>query len=341
MENNTHWAQQKESGGAVVGIRIMLFLYALGGRFLFKSILYFVIFFYYLVSKGPRNNSKYFLSLVKEHQDRIKNELLANSSNKDSSFNLIDKYYDINFFKQYQKLSSYHHFLSFGDMILDKFASWRGKLCIANDVNFIGNSKELLLKKEEKGRIFLCSHLGNVEALRALSKEFPEFSVNAIVFTKNAKNFNSVMKELAPESNLNLIATNSIGADTAIMLKEKIDKGEIVAIVGDRIPVEKGRNADYRTVKSLFLSKECKFPEGPFVLCSILKCRVQILFGLKNEATKKYDLVLENFTEELKLNRKNRSEDLKKYVDEYAARLEYYAVRYPYQWFNFFNFFEQ
>ena len=99
MENNTHWAQQKESGGAVVGIRIMLFLYALGGRFLFKSILYFVIFFYYLVSKGPRNNSKYFLSLVKEHQDRIKNELLANSSNKDSSFNLIDKNYDINFFK--------------------------------------------------------------------------------------------------------------------------------------------------------------------------------------------------------------------------------------------------
>ena len=68
---------------------------------------------------------------------------------------------------------------------------------------------------------------------------------------------------------------------------------------------------------------------------------MQLLFGLKNPKTKVIDIVCEDFANPITLSRTNREADLQKYIQQYANRLEYYTLKYPYQWFNFFDFFHQ
>ena len=310
-----HWANQKEKAGGVLGVKILLTIYRIGGRALFLPILYPVIFCYYLASKKQRQYSKEFFQNV-----NCKLQKLGQPC---------------------QKFSSFRHFLSFADMVLDKFNAWMGKVVIGKNAFYTENSESTIFNFEGGGKVFLCSHLGNVDALRAIEFKQKTAIVNAVFFTQNAKQVNSTLKKLAPQANFNVIATDTIGPDTAILLKEKIDKGEIVAIVGDRVPVVKKGVNKHRVVKANFLDMPCNFAQGPFILCSLLKCKVQLLFGLKNPKTKVIDIVCEDFANPITLSRTNREADLQKYIQQYANRLEYYTLKYPYQWFNFFDFFHQ
>jgi predicted LPLAT superfamily acyltransferase len=52
--------------------------------------------------------------------------------------------------------------------------------------------------------------------------------------------------EMAPQAGLNLMPVNDIGPDTAILLQEKLDRGEWIAIVGDRIAVNPQRGGEWR-----------------------------------------------------------------------------------------------
>ncbi len=63
------------------------------------------------------------------------------------------------------------------------------------------------------------------------------------------------MQEMAPQAGLNLLPVNSIGPDTAILLKEKLERGEWVAIVGDRIAVNPQRGGEWRVCWSRFMGK--------------------------------------------------------------------------------------
>ena len=90
--------------------------------------------------------------------------------------------------------------------------------------------------------------------------------INALVFSENAQRFKQIMDEMAPDAGLNLMPVTDIGPDTAIALKEKLDRGEWVAIVGDRIAVNPQRGGDWRVIWSEFMGHPAPFPQGPFIL---------------------------------------------------------------------------
>ena len=123
-----------------------------------------------------------------------------------------------------------------------------------------------------------------------------------------------------------------MGTETAIMLKEKIDVGEWIVIVGDRVPQQINKNI----VWANFLGEKAPFPQGPFVLASLLKCPIYLMFGL-NE-TDNFRVHFEFFSDELVLPRGQREKALEGLVQEYANRLSHYCVNAPLDWFNFFDF---
>ena len=49
----------------------------------------------------------------------------------------------------------------------------------------------------------------------------------------------------------------------------------------------------------------------------------------------------DKLADRLELPRATRSEDLRKVVQEYAALLEQHCLRVPYQWYNFFDFWQE
>lgn len=76
-----------------------------------------------------------------------------------------------------------------------------------------------------------------------------------------------------------------IGPETAIQLKEKLERGEWIAIVGDRIAVNPQRGGEWRVCWSRFMGQPAPFPQGPFILASILGCQVDLIFALRQQGT--------------------------------------------------------
>ncbi len=94
-----------------------------------------------------------------------------------------------------------------------------------------------------------------------------------------------------------------------------------------------------RAIYCDFLGSPAPFPEGPFILASLLECPVYLLFCLKTD--ERYDVHLVPLANPLKLPRQTRRADLQIVVERFAQKLEELCLAAPYQWFNFFDFWQK
>jgi predicted LPLAT superfamily acyltransferase len=78
------------------------------------------------------------------------------------------------------------------------------------------------------------------------------------------------------------------------------------------------------------------FPQGPFILATLLKCPVYTLFCLKQQG--RQVIYFDHFSDMLTFPRKTREQVLQQTIQRYAERLEHYCLMEPLQWFNFFDF---
>ncbi|MEZ9258731.1 glycosyltransferase [Vibrio splendidus] len=304
-----HWSRTQERG-TVLGIKLLLAIYTLLGRRVFNLILRGVMRYYHLTGKRARNASEQYLFQLKAYAEQQNIELPA-------------------------ELTSYNHLLSFGHTMLDKLAAWKGDFS-ADNLTIHGQDQFESMVANKQGVLILGSHLGNIELCRALGRRHSNIKINALVFTEHAERFNSVMKAVNPQSDLNLIQVTSMGPDTAILLQQKLEQGEWIVIVGDRTSTSK----ESRSVWAEFLGKKAPFPQGPFMLASVLKAPVFLLFGLRDDSQSKphFNVYFEHFSDKIELPRKTREQSLQQVVQKYADRLQHYTLKAPLQWYNFFNF---
>lgn len=305
-----HWARQQEVKG-LWGMRLMLLVWRLLGRKAFTLLLYPVVGVYWLTAATARRASQQWISRAREQ--------------------LATRQMPIP-----PTLTSYRHFLRFGEAMLDKIASWRGELQFGRDVVFAAGAEETLNISDPRGKLLLASHLGDVEACRALAQLQGSKTINALVFSENAQRFKQIMAEMAPQAGLNLMPVTDIGPETAMLLQEKLDRGEWIAIVGDRIAVNPQRGGEWRVCWSRFMGQDAPFPQGPFILAAILRCPVNLIFALRQQD--KLRIYCEPFADPLLLPRADRQQALQQCIDRYAERLEHYALQSPLDWFNFFDF---
>lgn len=303
-QQDQHWADQQERG-AYWGLVLMLWLYRIGGRPLFAAVLYPVMAYFFLFGTAARSAS---LDFLRRTFATGKSTIVSRPG-----------YW-----------MSFRHLLSFGYAILDKVTIWLGEIDKTR-VSF--PNREMLRSRirEGKGGVILASHLGNQEICVALSQQTPDLKLNILVHTRHAANFNAFLCR-TQTSGIQFLQVTDVGPDTAVLLKQKIDAGEYLAIVGDRIPVE----FQHRVTRVPFMGEEASFPQGPFILAALLKCPVYTLFCMREG--KGYRVDVDTFADRIVLDRKQREADLASYVSLYAARLEACALQYPLQWFNFFNF---
>lgn len=305
-----HWSSMAERKG-MSGMQFMLAVYQRLGRPVFTLFLWPVVACYWLTGRAQRHASQHWLSQCEAYARQ-------------------------NGLEVPKPLSSYRHFLRFGQAMLDKVASWRGDLRWGEDIDFAPGAREAVVKGGQKGQLILASHLGDIEVCRAMAQQIQGFVINALVFTDNALRFKQMLEEIAPQAGVNLIPVNDIGPETAMLLQQKLEAGEWVAIVGDRTAVNRQRGGVRRVVWSRFLGREAPFPQGPFVLAAALRCPVLLMFVIREQ--NRLRIYCENFADPLVLPRASRQQALQHAVDRYAERLAYHALKSPLDWFNFFDF---
>lgn len=305
-----HWAQSHEMRGTL-GMQCVLLVWRLLGRRCCDLLLYPIIAGYWLVAHQARRASKEWLFQVKQQLTLSARPLPA-------------------------PFTSYHHFLRFGRSMLDKLACWQGEMHLHQEIVFAEQSEACLTAHQGRGTLILASHLGNIEACRALAMRNNTQKIHAIVFHEHAQQFKKIMEKVAPDSSINLLPVTDMGPDTAMLIDEKLSQGDWVAIVGDRIAASQHRQQSMRVIWSSFLGRPAPFPQGPFILAAALGCPVITLFAIYQQ--EKLTLFADPFAEKIVLPRRERQAALQTTVDRYANRLEYYALLAPLEWFNFYDF---
>ena len=306
MKSELHWSKIKERG-SMLGIEILVLVYKIFGKGLFKICLTPVMFYFYLTGSAQRHAVWYYL-------DRYNNSQAISKKTGYAKFS-----------------QGFKVFFSFGLSIIDKFDAWLGKVNL-NDINIVNEKgyQELL---SANGAIIFSAHLGNMEVCRAIfSMGENKRPLNVITYNEHTPSFNNFLKKVNADSAINFIHINNFGPDDTIKLKQRIEDGEAVVIFADRTSVNNPESVCFAP----FLGEEAPFAIGPFALASIMDCQVFTMFCIKNEG--KYQAYIEKFADPIKVKRRDRQEYFTGLAKRFAERLENHVLLAPYQWYNFFNF---
>ena len=156
--------------------------------------------------------------------------------------------------------------------------------------------------------------------------------MNVLMHTDHAQLFNRLIKEFSPESPVRAFAVTRVGIDTAMILSQAIANGEWVVMVGDRVPVQE----EGRVVEVPFLGAMAAFPQGPYILASLLKAPTYLMFCMRG--TSGFDVHFTKFADLVELPRGDRLGGIRRYGGLYARALEARLAEAPLQWFNFYSF---
>lgn len=308
VERGEHWSDVRERGD-VVGMRFLYGVYTSFGRSAFSLLLYPVIAYFWLTAGAARRASRAYLARVRERLTALGKPVP-------------------------KRLTTLNHFFEFGRSILDRGAMWGGAMRGAA-VEFDDHEMAAKLRESGRGALFIGSHLGNLEMLRAYADAEQALAVNALVFSRSAPKLRRLAAAVGPRALDRMIEIDTLGPESVIRLQDKIRAGEHIAITADRVSV---RHKE-RSIHVPFLGRPAPFPEGPFILASLLACPVYLLFCVADGS--RYRVYVEEFADPLVLPRAERHEALERVIAQYARRLEAHCLLAPTQWFNFFDFWEQ
>jgi len=293
------WKKIPEAG-TVFGIRALVLFARIFGRRMAGWFLYIVAFYFTLFRRSARKSSRDYLRRIGQPT---------------GFWTLV------------------RHIHTFAQVSLDRLFFLTGRL---KSFEFTQKNHDLLMEASKSGRgvLLLGAHLGSFEVMRCRAKEY-NVPINVVVDFTNAERVNGVLESLAPDMKTRLISLGTDPVSAMLEIKAAIDRGELVAILGDRLPDD--RTGAARVVKSTFLGTEADFPAGPWLLAHALKCPVYFVAGVYTRPNH-YALHFELLADEVKLDRKQRETALARYAQSYASMLETYARSAPLNWFNFFDF---
>ena len=301
-EPQQHWADHKERGS----FRLMK-LTALGvkllGRRVLSPVLYAIVLYFFLFGARARRS-------IWLYQQR-----LAEWSGRDEL--------------RPTRWRVFGQFMAFADALLDKLDVWNGRLKI-EDIEIVDPAQLRNQLRSERGQMLVGAHLGNLEVCRALAELGEQVTMNVLVHTRHAEQFNRLLGE-AGASHLRLIQVSELNPAVMLQLNQRLENGEWLAIAGDRVPLHGGRNVEVD-----FLGHPALFPQGPWLLAGLLKCPVNLMFCLKHEG--RYRVILEPFTDAVLWRRSDREQVIAHWATRYAERLGHYCLEAPQQWFNFYPF---
>ena len=300
-EQNLWWKKQ-ERGGAFF-LRLSLFLAQILPEFALKLIVKIVVWFYYIFSKNERENIA---------------EFRRNLSDFAGSQTL-------------KGTSVFSNFEAFGVAICDKFRVWKGKIKDSElEIIDLERIKSELIGAK-KGQILLTAHLGNVEICKALGARVDGFRMVILAYDKNSREFNEVLKRISQnDGSVRMMLVNELDVAAMLELKNIVESGEHIGIMGDRTPIGGDKAARVK-----FLGKEANFNYGPYLIAGIIGVKISSLWCQKIEGKFRIDLV--PLASTVKLGR-DKAAAVREYLQIYVRELENRCKQTPVQWFNFFDF---
>jgi predicted LPLAT superfamily acyltransferase len=301
------WTQVAERG-SMLGLRITIACYRLFGRPLSLALVHCIVTYFFLTGASAR-------AAARAYQRRVV-AMFGDGTELGA---------------QPGSWECFQQFRAFALAIFDRIVLWFGD---EEDFRYevVGVESYDRLVTPECGAIVVGAHVGSFDALRALSRRDGRV-VNVLMFTRNAPLINSFFQKLSPDTEIRVIQADSQSLDTVLRIRACIRRGELVAMLGDRVePGDRGRSCRVPLLGGLV-----DLPAAPYLLAGLLGCPLFFMVALR-ERGGSYRVVAEVLTEKLEFVRGEREKQVQELAAAYAGRLEHYCALRPYQWFNFFDY---
>lgn len=305
MNRSRHWAEQRERGSFALMKFTALASRYLGRRAL-SPLLYLVVSYFFLFGARARGS-------IRQYQNNL------------ASWSACPQL-------RPTRRSVFAQFMAFADSLLDKLDVWSGRLHFA-DIELIDPHGLHGQMGGSRGQLLVGAHLGNLEVCRALAERSGQVRMNVLVHTRHAEQFNRLLKESGAD-NLRLIQVSELDPAVMMRLADYLERGEWLAIAGDRVPLHGERTVDVE-----FLGQSALLPQGPWLLAGLLQCPVNLIDCLKIDG--RYQIMLQPFTDSVQWKRSERDAVIRDWAQRYADHLAQRCLQAPQQWFNFYPFWNE
>lgn len=218
---------------------------------------------------------------------------------------------------------SFKSFMTFGKVVLDKFALAAGNIDQFR-IQTVGRESFESDLDDSRGIVIAGSHIGNMEICgKALNQD--KKRIFALIFGGE----NSFLQRKRDESlsHIDLIPVKDDMSHSFELLKALMS-GDIAMIACDRLyPGE-------RAIKINFMGKEADFPYSMFLIAAKLRIPVYSIVTVK-EKRLNYKVIVQKIEADNSLPKLKYAHAL---AESYVKSLETILRDYPHQWFNYFDF---
>ena len=240
-------------------------------------------------------------------------------------------------------LDGFRHVLCFASVTLDRlyFLNDRNDLF---SITVIGRDNVRAAMHEglraRRGAFVFGSHIGSFEAIRAAGRDELDLRLSVVMYEDNARQLNRVLAAINPRLSESVIPLGRV--DSMLRVKRALDDGGFVGMLPDRtLAEESGSNAVH---EATLLGARVSIPTGPFRMAAMLRRPVIFIIGLYRGGNR-YEIHYENlfdFSDESPAAGADRSVTVNAAIataiERYVARLEHFCKSAPYNWFNFYDY---
>jgi predicted LPLAT superfamily acyltransferase len=225
----------------------------------------------------------------------------------------------------------YRHVLSFASTIHDRVYLLNDRFDLF-DIEIVGAEALHAALAQQPGALLIGAHLGSFEVLRAVGRGQAGLKVAMLMYEENARKINATLAAINPAASEDIIPLGRL--DSLLQANEKLEQGYLVGMLADR------GLGDDATVDCEFLGKMAAFPLGPFRTAAMLRRPVFFMTGLYLGGNR-YRIHFEPLADFTATPRGERDAAIRSAMQAYADRLTHFCRSAPYNWFNFFDFWQE
>lgn len=224
----------------------------------------------------------------------------------------------------------YRHIHCFASVLLDRIYLLNQRFDL---FEFEVNGEELIRSAIAKGQgVFLIgAHIGSFEALRALGRKASGLDVAMAMFEENAGKIMAALAAINPALKQDIVPLGRV--DSVLRISERLDRGTMVGMLADRTLGED------KLHPVTLLGEVAYLPSGPFRIAALLRRPVIFMAGLYLGGNR-YRLVFRPLADFSTMTPGHRQKALEEALAHYAVLMQDCCREAPYNWFNFFDFWQ-
>lgn len=224
----------------------------------------------------------------------------------------------------------YRHFFCFAATIHDRIYLINQRYQLF-DIDIRGKENIHPLIAAGQGVFLMGAHLGSFEVLRAIGRQLPGLRVAMVMHEGNAQKINGMLTAINPAAAQDIIGLGRI--DSMLQVRERLDAGMLVGMLSDRT-----LGNEPMTAVNL-LGAPAAIPSGPFRMAALLRRPVVFMTGLYLGGNR-YQVNFDTLADFSQIPGGQRDAAVQAAIARYTALLDHYCRLAPYNWFNFFDYWQ-